>query len=154
MKPNKLSDIGVLILRVVLAVVILYYGSQKMLGAFGGPGISGTLSSFKKGSGFPEWLTMLAIISEFCGGIAVLFGCRVIGVGRKNVPDSGPLIVAPNHMSNLDPFAVACGTNRHLRFMAKEELFHSKFVGGLIGSLGAFPVKRGESDTEAIRKAM
>jgi len=73
MKSNKLSDVGVLVLRVVLALVILYYGSQKMLGTSGGAGLSGTLSAFKKDH-FPEWLTMLAIISEFCGGIAVLIG--------------------------------------------------------------------------------
>lgn len=78
----------------------------------------------------------------------------VRGVDEKNVPRSGPLIVAPLHVSHLDPPAVACGTNRHLRFMAKEELFHSRLFGGLIRSLGAFPVKRGENDTEAIRLAI
>ncbi|HWA83389.1 MAG TPA: lysophospholipid acyltransferase family protein, partial [Fimbriimonadaceae bacterium] len=59
-----------------------------------------------------------------------------------------------DHVSNLDPPAVACGTNkRQLAFMAKEELFKGLF-GKLIASLGAFPVRRGDSDTEAIRKAL
>ncbi|AIE84287.1 lysophospholipid acyltransferase family protein [Fimbriimonas ginsengisoli] len=75
-------------------------------------------------------------------------------VGQENVPLTGPLIVAPNHVSNLDPPAVACGTKRRqLRFMAKEELFKG-FLGKLISSLGAFPVKRGEGDTESIRNAI
>lgn len=74
-------------------------------------------------------------------------------VGKSNVSKSGALIVAPLHVSNLDPAAVACGTNRRLRFMAKEELFKGLF-GKLIHSLGAFPVKRGEGDSEAIRKAI
>lgn len=78
----------------------------------------------------------------------------VKGLGRRNVPESGALIVAPLHVSNLDPPAVACGTNRHLRFMAKEELFGSRIFGALIRSLGAFPVKRGDGDIEAIRYAM
>jgi 1-acyl-sn-glycerol-3-phosphate acyltransferase len=78
----------------------------------------------------------------------------VKGVDESNVPRKGPLIVAPLHVSHLDPPAVACGTNRHMRFMAKEELFHHKAFGWLIRSLGAFPVKRGEQDTESIRAAI
>jgi len=75
-------------------------------------------------------------------------------VGQENIPLTGGLIVAPNHVSYLDPPAVACGTKRRqLRFMAKEELFKGPF-GLLISSLGAFPVKRGEGDTESIRKSL
>jgi 1-acyl-sn-glycerol-3-phosphate acyltransferase len=49
---------------------------------------------------------------------------------------------------------VACGTNvRQLTFMAKEELFKG-FFGKIIASVGAFPVRRGESDTESIRKTI
>ena len=76
------------------------------------------------------------------------------GVGLENIPKSGALIVAPLHVSHLDPPAVACGCKRRLRFMAKEELFKVPVFGGLISSLGAFPVKRGEGDTEAIRRTI
>ena len=72
--------------------------------------------------------------------------------GLQNIPKEGPVIVAPNHVSYLDPPAVACGITRMLRFMAKEELFRGIF-GRLISSLGSFPVKRGEGDTDAMRKA-
>lgn len=65
---------------------------------------------------------------------------------------SGPLIVAPVHLSHLDPPAVACGCNRMLRFMAKKT-FRGAF-GWLIRSLGAFPVNRGEGDMESIRFTM
>lgn len=75
-------------------------------------------------------------------------------VGESNIPRKGGVIVAPYHVSHLDPEAVACGTNRMLRFMAKEELFQHKLFGRFIGSIGAFPVKRGEGDTEAIRFAI
>jgi 1-acyl-sn-glycerol-3-phosphate acyltransferase len=79
-------------------------------------------------------------------------GLRVSG--KRNVPREGPLIVAPNHVSHLDPPVTACTLPRKLTFMAKEELFNNKLFGGLIGSLGAFPIRRGEGDTEAIRNAM
>jgi 1-acyl-sn-glycerol-3-phosphate acyltransferase len=74
-------------------------------------------------------------------------------VGEKNVPKEGGIIVAPNHLSHLDPPSVACGMKRQLTFMAKEELFRG-FFGKLIRSLGAFPVRRGETDTESIRKSI
>jgi len=75
-------------------------------------------------------------------------------VGEENIPKTGGVIFAPNHTSNLDPPAVACGTNkRQLAFMAKEELFKGLF-GKIIASVGAFPVRRGESDTESIRKTL
>lgn len=74
-------------------------------------------------------------------------------VGEKNVPMEGGIIVAPNHLSHLDPPSVACGMKRQLTFMAKEELFRGIF-GKIIRSLGAFPVRRGETDTESIRKSI
>lgn len=75
-------------------------------------------------------------------------------MGEENIPKEGAVIFAPNHVSNLDPPAVACGTNkRQLAFMAKEELFKGLF-GKIIASVGAFPVRRGESDTESIRKTI
>ncbi len=78
-------------------------------------------------------------------------GFRV--VDAKNVPRTGPLILAPNHASFLDPPALACALPRMTTFMAKEELFRNKFFGWLISSVGSFPVRRGTTDTEAIRNA-
>jgi 1-acyl-sn-glycerol-3-phosphate acyltransferase len=78
-------------------------------------------------------------------------GFRV--VDAKNVPKSGPLILAPNHSSFLDPPALACALPRMTTFMAKEELFRNKLFGWLISSVGSFPVRRGTTDMEAIRNA-
>ncbi|MCW5943599.1 MAG: 1-acyl-sn-glycerol-3-phosphate acyltransferase [Fimbriimonadaceae bacterium] len=72
----------------------------------------------------------------------------------ERVPVEGPLIVAPVHVSFLDPPCVAVGLPRGLRFMAKEELFRFRPFAALITSLGSFPVKRGAGDTEAIRRAI
>lgn len=77
----------------------------------------------------------------------------VHGVGTENIPLDGALIIAPIHLSNLDPPAVASVSPRQLRFMAKQELFKGIFGWG-IASVGAFPVRRGENDTDAIRKAI
>ncbi len=78
----------------------------------------------------------------------------ISSLGEENLPADGPMLIAPNHVSNLDPPAVACGTNkRQFKFMAKEELFKGLF-GKIISSVGAYPVKRGEGDTESIRKTL
>ncbi len=69
------------------------------------------------------------------------------------VPRTGAVILASNHISNLDPPAVGCGFWRPCRFMAKEELFKGWF-GKLILRLGAFPVKRGSADRAALKQAL
>src|SRR5207244_10302335 len=64
----------------------------------------------------------------------------------------GPVIVAPNHKSFWDSFFVAAATRRHVRFMGKSELFKG-LHGRMLVRLGAFPVRRGESDAEALETA-
>jgi 1-acyl-sn-glycerol-3-phosphate acyltransferase len=78
----------------------------------------------------------------------------IVGVDRENVPMTGPVIFAPLHVSHLDPPAVACAMRRRTHFMAKEELFRNPIFGALIRALGAFPVRRGEGDSEAIRTSI
>ncbi len=75
-------------------------------------------------------------------------------VNEAALPESGGVLLAPNHVSHLDPPAACCALKRNVHCMAKEELFKNSFFGWLITALGAFPVKRGEGDTESIRTAM
>lgn len=75
-------------------------------------------------------------------------------VGSDNLPGEGPVIVAANHLSHLDPPAVACASRRRLTFMARKSLFKNRAFGWLISSVGAFPVRRGEADTEAVRLSL
>lgn len=82
----------------------------------------------------------------------LLGGMRV--KGAENVPMQGPVIFAPVHFSYLDPEIVSCGTQRAVSFLAKQELFDVFLLGWLIRTLDAFPVKRGQNDTEAIRKCL
>jgi 1-acyl-sn-glycerol-3-phosphate acyltransferase len=72
--------------------------------------------------------------------------------GEHNIPADGPAIIAPNHKSFWDSFFVACATRRDVRFMGKSELFQG-WQGPLLVRLGAFPVRRGESDQEALDTA-
>jgi 1-acyl-sn-glycerol-3-phosphate acyltransferase len=84
------------------------------------------------------------------GVLRLWFRLRVSG--RENIPRHGPAIIAPNHKNFLDPFFVGIATDRHVRYMAKAELFNG-VLGGLVLRLGAFPVRRGGADTEAIETA-
>ncbi|HEX6020363.1 MAG TPA: lysophospholipid acyltransferase family protein [Solirubrobacter sp.] len=76
----------------------------------------------------------------------------VVVEGADNVPETGPAIIAPNHKSFMDVFFVGLSTRRHVRFMAKEELFRWP-LAWLLVRLGAFPVRRGEHDEEALETA-
>ncbi len=69
-----IESFALLILRIPLGVIFLAHGSQKLLGTFGGQGLTATLNSFEEKLGIPPVLTLLAIIAEFCGGIGVFFG--------------------------------------------------------------------------------
>jgi 1-acyl-sn-glycerol-3-phosphate acyltransferase len=75
--------------------------------------------------------------------------------GVENLPPSGGYVLAAGHVSNLDPWALglAIWPRRFLRFMAKSELFWFP-LGPLIRAGGAFKVRRGEADVEAIRTAV
>jgi len=73
--------------------------------------------------------------------------------GRENVPLDGPLVVTPNHKSFWDSFFIAAAIPRHpLRFMGKSELFEGR-RGRLLIRMGAFPVRRGHSDEDALDTA-
>ena len=77
---------------------------------------------------------------------------RVRISGTDHIPATGAAIIAPNHKSFLDPFFVGIATRRHVRYMAKTELFKGP-LGRLLLGLGAFPVRRGEADAAAMQTA-
>ncbi|HEX7973319.1 MAG TPA: lysophospholipid acyltransferase family protein [Anaerolineales bacterium] len=71
--------------------------------------------------------------------------------GVENLPSKGPVLLAANHMTNLDVFAMQLVLPRPIFFMGKEELFRNPILDWLIRQLGGFPVYRGERDEWAIR---
>jgi 1-acyl-sn-glycerol-3-phosphate acyltransferase len=86
-------------------------------------------------------------------GIAIQFYFSLERTGRKNIPRKGPVILAANHRSFLDPFIVACCTRRPVYFVAKQELFQKRWQGWLLNRLGAFPIRRGEADEVSMATA-
>jgi 1-acyl-sn-glycerol-3-phosphate acyltransferase len=78
---------------------------------------------------------------------------RLSRIGREHIPASGPVILASNHRSFLDPFILATLARRPLYYVAKEELFRNRFTGWLLNNLGAFPVRRGKGDADMIETA-
>jgi len=78
---------------------------------------------------------------------------RLRRTGRGHIPN-GPVILAANHRSFLDPFVIGCCVRRPIYFVAKRELFRNRFVGWLLNCLGAFPICRGEFDEEAMATAL
>ncbi|MBU4240530.1 MAG: 1-acyl-sn-glycerol-3-phosphate acyltransferase [Actinobacteria bacterium] len=91
--------------------------------------------------------------ARFLVALVLLTVFRLEVEGRENVPGRGPVILASNHSSLLDPPVVGVGCPRRVHFMAKEELFSSRPLGALLGSLGGFPVARGTADRGALRTA-
>lgn len=85
--------------------------------------------------------------------VRVVFRYRAYGL--ENLPPFGGYVLAAGHVSNLDPWALglALWPRRFLRFMAKSELFWFP-LGPLIAAGGAFSVRRGEADLEALENAV
>ncbi|MDR3591457.1 MAG: lysophospholipid acyltransferase family protein [Negativicutes bacterium] len=80
---------------------------------------------------------------------------RLKSSGQEHLP-SGGCVIASNHMSLLDPPVIGCSlpVSRGIHFMAKQELFKIPIFSWIIAHLGAFPVRRGMSDRNAIRTAI
>ena len=82
----------------------------------------------------------------FC---AIVFRYRVYG--RENVPQKGPVILASNHQSYLDPVFCGVGLRRHLVYVARDTLFRWRLFAFLIHSLNAIPIGRDKADIAAMR---
>jgi 1-acyl-sn-glycerol-3-phosphate acyltransferase len=82
------------------------------------------------------------------------FGFRLHARGKEHLPEGG-FVLAANHVSNLDPWplGIPLWPRRFLRFMAKSELYWWP-LGHVLNAGGAFPVRRGQADTEAIQTAV
>jgi glycerol-3-phosphate dehydrogenase (NAD(P)+) len=85
--------------------------------------------------------------------LAILAYFRVRRLGREHIP-SGGVILAANHRSFLDPFVIGCCLPRPIYFVAKRELFKNPIMGWFLNCMGAFPVRRGESDEESVDTAL
>jgi 1-acyl-sn-glycerol-3-phosphate acyltransferase len=78
---------------------------------------------------------------------------RMERIGREHLPQSGPLLLASNHRSFLDPFVIGTMVRRPVYYMAKRELFEKRWQAWILNALGAFPVDRGAGDGDAMATA-
>jgi glycerol-3-phosphate dehydrogenase (NAD(P)+) len=78
---------------------------------------------------------------------------RLSRIGREHIPVEGPVILASNHRSFLDPFVIAVMARRPIYFVAKKELFVNRPIAWLLGALGAFPIDRHGGDQAAMATA-
>jgi 1-acyl-sn-glycerol-3-phosphate acyltransferase len=79
----------------------------------------------------------------------LLYRTRAIGV--KNVPKDGPVLLAPNHFSQMDHFFTGLYLRRKIRFMAKSQLFGPPVLTYVYAHGGVFPIRRGHKDEEAFK---
>ena len=73
--------------------------------------------------------------------------------GRANVPGDGPLLIVANHLNLADPPLLGISFGRKVIFMAKEELFRSRFTAYFMRRFGTFPVNRRRFGRAALRQA-
>jgi len=70
-------SVSLLIVRVALGIIFFAHGAQKVFGWFHGPGLRGVVAYFKQALGVPAPLTVLAALTEFLGGVAMIIGLLV-----------------------------------------------------------------------------
>jgi len=104
----------------------------------------------RRGVNWPLYLLARVFMTPF-----FLLYFRLGRTGREHGRVRGGLIVAANHRSFLDPFAIGAALpwRRPMNYVAKIELFERRWQGWLLSRLGAFPIRRGESDELAMETA-
>jgi 1-acyl-sn-glycerol-3-phosphate acyltransferase len=89
---------------------------------------------------------LFRVFFRLCGSWEVL--------GHEHVPEQGAVLIAPNHLSFLDPPLMGCALKRPGWFMAKAELFKIPGLRWLITHMHAYPVKRGVADRAAMKRTL
>lgn len=102
------------------------------------------------GVNMPIYLLARLVLQPF-----FLIYFRLSRLGREHARVEGPLLVASNHRSFLDPFVIGAMLpwRRPLHYVAKVELFEKRWQAWILSRLGAFPVRRGQADSEAMATA-
>ena len=105
MKDRRLEDVGLLIVRVGLGLIVFYFGTQKVFGWFGGEGFNGTLGNMARKWGVGSLWAVLAMAAEFLGGLGLILGlltrvaafgvmCAMAVATFKNVSSLGLHVIA------------------------------------------------------------
>lgn len=94
---------------------------------------------------FGRWLVSRTLIPIFY---------KVEYSGRENIPTDKNFIVAPNHISYLDPFVAGEAVKQPIAFMGKKELFENKILAFLLDGLACFAVNREKLEVSTIKTAI
>ncbi len=98
-------------------------------------------------------MSLYSLAQKYLAGfVRSLYRVRI--EGAENEPLEGGYIACPNHLSNRDVLVVGASLKRQMRFFAKAELFKIPLLKQLITAFGAYPVKRGAGDVQAIKKTI
>jgi putative oxidoreductase len=104
MKNTLRFDVGLLILRVSLGTLFLFYGSMKMFGLFGGRGYTAQVEAFI-GQGIMPLFAHLAILAEFLGGLCLLLGfltpAAALAIASVMAVATFRNMTAPDALTNL-----------------------------------------------------
>ena len=84
----------------------------------------------------------------------IRFLWRVHPHDTANIPENGACLMCINHTAFSDVLVVAAASSRQVHYLAKAELFKIPLLGSLIRALGAFPIRRGASDVQAIKTTL
>jgi len=130
-------------------------------------GPSGPLSGVTAREGPLRDQTDPAVTGPPTGAARVLYGAvrvlvngicrtywRATYEGLEHIPSTGAFILAPVHRSFIDFGLVAAVSKRRIRYMGKDSLWKVSWFGSFISALGAFPVRRGAADREALRRCL
>ena len=93
------------------------------------------------------------VVKAICWLLLKIFW-RMEIIGIENLPESGGLIIASNHVSYLDPAVLVASLNRKIYFITKKEVFKNTFVSFILKNLNAFSVNRENVDILAFKKAI
>jgi 1-acyl-sn-glycerol-3-phosphate acyltransferase len=74
--------------------------------------------------------------------VGFTFGHSLRVMGRRNMPETGPVLLASNHQSYLDPVLVGLASRRYLAYLARDSLFRNRYFSALIRSLDAVKIDR------------
>lgn len=108
----------------------------------------------KQRRAMPDKPTFSYALVRFVIRVTTLLTGGMVVRGAEHIPESGPVILAPNHRAHVDPPLLSLISPRPLCFMAKDELFRVPVFGKFIRAMGAFPVKRGTADRAALKRAI
>lgn len=96
------------------------------------------------------WI-LLVICTPF---IFIILPTKIVGKKYLKEAKKEASIYSCNHQSNNDAIVLKSRVNWKLNFMAKDSLFKNKLVGGVVKSIGAYPIKRGGNDIEAVKHTL